>query len=89
MDKFMIGCGSGILAAIITNMTAPITIINFITGMLMAIFKLFCALIGCFLAYTICMMLGMCIPIITSKLWENAKWSWEIVKNYEETDAEI
>ena len=89
MHKYIIGIIAGILAAIATNLTAPITIINFITVVFMGILKLFGTMIGCFLAYIVFMILGRCIPIITSKMWEQVCWAWQEVKDYEEDDAEI
>lgn len=89
MHKYIIGAIGGILFAIAANLTAPITVINFITALFLGVFKLFCTMIGCFLAYIVFMVLGRCIPIITSKMWEQICWTWEQVKDYEDNDAEI
>lgn len=89
MHKYTIGFIGGVLVAIATNFTAPITVINFITALFFGIFKLFCTMIGCFLAYIVFIILGRCIPIITSKMWEQVCWTWQQVKDYEESDAEI
>lgn len=89
MHKYIIGAIAGILVAIATNLTAPITVINFITAVFMGIFKLFGTMIMCFLAYIVFVMLGRCIPIVTTKAWEQICWTWEQIKNYEEDNAEI
>ena len=88
MHKYIIGAIAGILAAILANFTAPITIINFITAVFMGILKLFGTMIGCFIAYIVFMLLGRCIPIITSKMWEQICWAWQEVKDYEEDEDE-
>ena len=89
MYKYIVGAIAGILVAIATNLTAPITIINFITAVFMGILKLFGTMIGCFIAYIIFVILGRCIPVVTSKAWENFCWAWEQINEYEDNDAEI
>ena len=88
MHKYIIGAISGILAAIATNLTAPITIINFTTAVFMGILKLFGTMIGCFIAYIIFVILGRCIPIITTKAWEQICWTWKEIKDFEDNEDE-
>ena len=89
MHKYIIGAIAGILMSILANFTAPMTIINFTTALFVGIFKLFCTMIGCFVAYIVFMLLGRCIPVITSKMWEQVCWARQEVKDFEEDNAEI
>lgn len=92
MHKYIIGIIAGILAAIATNLTAPITIINFITALFFAVVKMLGTMILCFVTYIVFLLLGRCIPIITSEVWKQMCWTWEEIKameNSEESDAEV
>ena len=87
MHKYIIGIIAGILAAIATNLTAPITIINFITALFFAVVKMLGTMILCFVTYIVFLLLGRCIPIITGEVWKQMGWTWEEIKAIENSEG--
>ena len=60
--------------------------INFLIMLVWALFKLFCSMILCCVAFLLFMWLMAAMPILVKKSWDSSLWAWEEIRIMENSE---